>query len=158
MRRAADSYYDGVEQGNGDIVAFSDQCHRIEDGIPLVNNPDVVFPIMISQQGRSLPNFAAMNCRDQFNTRVWSTDSISDRRYPLIDEKYGIVFAYTLYHRFSKSSCVDLRDYGRACAPAGQGTPATLELLEAFKIRGGKIHEMESIWTVLPDNRQTSRW
>ena len=158
LRRAANSYYDGVEQGDGDIVAFSDQCHRIEDGIPLVNNPDVVFPPLVSMEGRKLPNFAAMGCREQFNTRIWTTDSISDRRYPLIDEKFGIVFAYTLYHRFSKKTCVDIPDYGRACAPQGQDAPATLELLEAFKIRDGKIHEMESIWTVLPDNREKSRW
>ena len=158
LRGAADSYYDGVEQGDGNIVAFSHKCHRIEDGIPLVNNPNIVFPPMVSESGRKLPDFAAMGCRRQFNTRIWSTDSISDRRYPLIDEQYGIVFVYTLYHRFSKGSCVDLPGHGQACAPRGQDAPATLALVEAFKIRRGKVHEMESIWSVLPDNRIRSQW
>lgn len=158
MRDAADSYYDGVEKGNGDVVAFADQCHRVENGIALVNNPDVTYPTMVTKEGEVLDDFAGMPCREQFDTRVWATDSISDRRYPLIDEQYGIVFAYTLYHRFSKDTCVNLLHHGRACVPEGENDPFTLILLEAFKIRSGKIHEMESVWTILPDNRADSAW
>lgn len=158
LQQAADSYYNGIEAGSGDIVAFSDRCHRIENGYPLVNNPGARYPRMITANGELLDYFSGMGCREQFNTNVWSTDSIGDRRYPLIDEEYGIVFAYTLYHRFSKERCIEIRDHGRACVPEEEFGPATLALLEAFKIRNGKIHEMESVWPILPDNRQADHW
>jgi len=158
MRAAADSYYEGIEAGSGEVARFGDGCHRVENGIALVNNPDIDFPPMIAKNGGDLPPFAAMNCRDQFNTNVWSTDLIGDRRYPLIDEEQGIVWAATMYRRFAKGSCVEIRGHGEACAPEGQGNPATLALVEAFKIRGGRIHEMESVWTVLPDTRARDHW
>ncbi len=153
---AADSYYTGIEEGSGDIVAFSDECHRMENGIPLVNNPDYDWP-MVPPEGKKLPDFAAMGCREQFNTRIWTTDSISDRRYPLIDEERGIVFAFTIYHQFSKKQCADIVDVGLVC-PAAHVEPFSLALAEAFKLRNGQIYEMESIWSILPDNRQNGEW
>lgn len=155
---AADSYYEGIEAGSGTIARFGDGCHRVENGIALVNNPDIDFPPMIAENGATLPRFAAMNCREQFETNVWSTDYIDERRYPLIDEEHGIVWAATMYRRFGKGSCVEVRGYGKACAPEGQDAFVTLALVEAFKIRAGRIHEMESVWTVLPDNREQDRW
>ncbi len=151
---AANSYYAGIEQSRGDVVAFAPDCHRIENGVALVNNPAFSFGL-VSPSGRKLPNFAAMACRQQFDTGLWGTDAIAGRRFPLVDEKTGVVAAFTIYRSHAKARCANVKGYGQVC-PA---TPsrADLDLVELFKIRGGKIHQMESIWTVIPTG-QGSGW
>jgi hypothetical protein len=150
---AANSYYEGVERSSGDIVAFSNDCHRIENGVALVNNSSFSFGF-VSPSGRPLPNFAAMGCREQFNTGIWGTDSVTNRRYEVVDENKGIVVAFTQYNSFAKSRCATVKGYGLAC-PAKVLEPFALDLVEFFKIRAGKIHEIESVWTVLPPGTKT---
>ncbi len=145
MIAAANSYYDGIEAGSGQPVAFADDCHRIENGVALVNNPDFDLGF-VSPEGRKLPKFTGMGCREQFDTGVWATDAIADRRFPLVDEKTGVVAAFTVYRNHAKSDCAATKDYGKVCS-AGPAR-ADLDLVELFKIRGGKIHEMESVWSV----------
>ena len=154
MIAAANSYYTGIEQSRGDVVAFALDCHRIENGVALVNNPAFSFDL-VSPSGRKLPNFAAMGCRQQFDTGLWGTDAIAGRRFPLVDEKTGVVAAFTIYRSHAKARCAEVRGYGQVC-PASPAR-ADLDLVELFKIRGGQIHEMESIWTVIPTG-QGSGW
>jgi hypothetical protein len=153
---AADLHYEGVERGNGDIVPFSDDCIKIENGVQLIRNPAYPFPA-VSPTGRKLPNFAAMGCRDQFNTRIWETDTITDRRYPIVDLERGIVLAFNMYHQYDKAPCARTVDYGLVCPP-GDVKPFSLALVEAFKIRSGEIHEVEAVFTVFPDVRRRGAW
>jgi hypothetical protein len=148
MIEAANAYYDGVEQGSGGTVPFAEDCHRIENGIALVNNPDFHYDF-ISAEGKELPNFAAMGCREQFNTGIWGTDTVTSRRFPLVDEERGIVVAFTLYNSYAKSRCAQVIGYGQVC-PAAELRPFSLDLVEFFRVGDGRIHEMESVWTVLP--------
>ena len=114
----------------------------------MVNNPGFDYHL-VSPQGRKLPNFAAMGCREQFDTGVWNADGISQRRFPLVDEQTGVVAAFTVYESYLKKPCADVVGLGKAC-PASPTPHFSLDLVELFKIRGGKIHEMESVWTVQP--------
>ncbi len=132
---AADLHYQGVERGNGDIVPFADDCIKVENGLQLIKNPDFNFPA-VSPSGRKLPNFAAMGCRDQFNTHIWDTDTITDRRFPIVDLERGIVMAFVMYNEYAKARCSDVVDYGLVCPPFPVN-PLTLVLAEAFKIRNG---------------------
>ena len=153
---AADLHYEGVERGNGDIVPFSDECIKVENGVQLIKNPNYAFPAA-SPSGRKLPNFAAMGCRDQFNTRIWETDTITDRRYPIVDQERGIVMAFVMYHQYDKARCASTVDHGLVCPPADV-KPYTLALVEAFKIESGEIHEVEAVFTVFPDIRRRGVW
>jgi hypothetical protein len=152
----ADLHYEGVERGNGDIVPFSNECIKVENGVQLIKNPNYAFPA-VSPTGRKLPNFAAMGCREQFNTRIWETDAITDRRYPIVDQERGIVMAFVMYHQYDKARCASTVDYGLVCPPMDV-KPFTLALVEAFKIRSGEIHEMEAVFTVFPDLRRRGVW
>jgi hypothetical protein len=154
--QAADLHYEGVERGNGDIVPFSDDCVKIENGLQLIKNPDFAFPAA-SPSGRKLPNFAAMGCRDQFNTHIWDTDTITDRRYPVVDLDRGIVMTFVMYNEYAQARCADVVDYGLVCPPVAIH-PLTLVLAEAFKIRSGEIHEVEAVFTVLPGLRPRGAW
>ncbi|MGE5721715.1 MAG: hypothetical protein ACM3YM_04570 [Sphingomonadales bacterium] len=154
--QAADLHYEGVERGNGDIVPFGNDCIKIENGIQLIRNPDFHSP-GVSPSGRPVPNFTAMSCRDQFNTHIWDTDTITDRRYPVVDEERGIVVAFTMYNQYVKGPCAIVVDYGPVC-PKEPVQPYSLALAEAFKVRGGFIEEVESVFTVLPVLRERGLW
>ena len=156
MMAVANSYYEGIERGSGDVVPFAADCHRIENGVALVNNPGFEFPLR-SPSGRKLPNFAAMGCREQFNTRLWTTDNITSRRFPVIDEERGVAAAFTIYNSHGTKECADVVGIGPVCPAAAGSKPGSLDLLEFFKIRNGEIHEMESVWTILP-YRTKSGW
>ena len=153
MLEAANAYYEGVGQAGGGNVPFADDCHRIENGIALVNNPGFHFSLA-SPDGRELPNFAALGCREQFATGIWSADAVSHRRYPVIDEERGLVVAFTQYDSQARARCAEVVGFGQVC-PAQDAGPASLDLVEFFRVGDGRIHEMESVWTVLPPGGTT---
>jgi hypothetical protein len=148
MIKVANSYYEGIGVPKGDITKFADDCHRIENGVALVNNPNYDFGY-VSPSGKKLPNFAAMGCREQFNTHLWETDFVDHRRFSVIDEERGLVWVFSSYHGHARKKCADVVGYGPVCAGPAAGS-STLDLVELFKIRNGLIHEMESVWTILP--------
>jgi hypothetical protein len=154
--QAADLHYEGIERGNGDIVPFGENCIKIENGVQLIKNPEFPSPVR-SPTGAALPNYQAMGCQDQFNTHVWDTDRVTDRRYPVVDEERGIVVAFIMYHQYLKGPCAYVVDHGPAC-PGQAVEPYTLAAAEAFRVRDGFIEEVEAIFTVLPELRLRGLW
>jgi hypothetical protein len=67
----------------------------------------------------------------------------------VVDEERGLVWVFSSYHNHSRKKCADVERYGPVCPATGTGA-STLDLVELFKIRNGLIHEMESVWTILP--------
>jgi len=153
---SADLHYEGIERGNGDIVPFGQACIKVENGVQLIRNPDFQSP-GVSPSGRPVPNFTALGCRDQFNTHIWDTDRVTDRRYPVVDEERGIVVAFVMYHQYIRGLCSDVVDYGTVC-PKTSTEPYTLVAVEAFKVRAGKIEEVEAIFTPLKVVRLRGVW
>ncbi len=156
MIQAADLHYEGIERGNGDIVPFGDRCIKIENGVQLIHNPDFKGQ-QVSPYGVLLPNFQAMGCTEQFNTGVWKTDTITARRYPLVDEERGVGVAFGVYNQFATAPCAETPRYGLVC-PGVPVDPFSLVMVEAFKIRAGLIEEVESIFTVLDHLDTSGRW
>lgn len=154
--QAADLHYEGIERGNGDIVPFGDRCIKIENGVQLIKNPNFPSPVR-SPLGTTLPNYQAMGCQDQFNTHVWDTDRVTDRRFPVVDEERGIVVAFIMYNQYLKGPCAMVVDHGPAC-PSQIVEPYTLAAAEAFRVRAGFIEEVEAIFTVLPELRVRGIW
>jgi len=154
--QAADLHYEGIARGNGDIVPFGENCIKIENGVQLIKNPDFESPVR-STTGAELPNYQAMGCQDQFNTHVWDTDEVTDRRYPVVDEERGVAVAFIMYHQYIKGPCSYVVDHGPAC-PSQAVEPYTLTAAEAFKVRDGFIEEVEAIFTVLPELRLRGLW
>jgi len=154
--QAADLHYEGIDRGNGDIVPFGENCIKVENGVQLIKNPDFPSPVR-SPTGAKLPNYQAMGCQDQFNTHVWDTDQVTDRRYPVVDEERGIAVAFVMYHQYIKGPCAYVVDHGPAC-PGQAVEPYTLAAAEAFKVRAGFIEEVEAIFTVLPELRLRGLW
>ncbi|MBT2186069.1 hypothetical protein [Sphingobium nicotianae] len=154
--QAADLHYEGIERGSGDLVPFGERCIKIENGVQLIKNPNFESPVR-SPMGTKLPNFQSMGCTEQFNTHVWDTDTITDRRYSVVDEERGIVVAFAMYNQYAKGPCSMVVDYGPAC-PNSIVPPYSLAIAEAFRVRSGFIEEVESIFKVLPEQRLRGIW
>ncbi|MDB5684265.1 MAG: hypothetical protein JWM75_1963 [Sphingomonas bacterium] len=154
--QAAELHYEGIQRGNGDIVPFGEDCIKIENGVQLIKNPNFHGP-GASPSGKPVPKFQAMSCHDQFNTHIWETDTITDRRYPVVDEERGIVVAFAMYNQYAKGPCAIVVDVGPVC-PKDPVEPYSLAIAEAFKVRAGLIQEVEAVFTVLPMLKERGVW
>jgi hypothetical protein len=80
-----------------------------------------------------------------FITRLWQ------RRLTVIDEQKGLVFSFPMFqHRGGVRSIKIQGVPGGDVIPMGGGGTSNLQAGEIFKIRGGKIHEIEAMGTSLP--------
>jgi hypothetical protein len=77
----ADAYFDAVEASDGTNAPIADDCARIENGMLTTNNPRVGLP---------------WGCRE--GMKIFSyLERARDRRYPLVDEQRGLVWAIAAF-------------------------------------------------------------
>lgn len=132
----ADGYFNTVELNDGDVFTqFSDDCDRLENGISTTSS------------GGSAS--IAQGCEEQFKLGIYKINKrIRDRRYPLIDEKRGIVMGTGFFDHANMFDRYNLTD-GREMKTVLKW-PNSISLLEAFKIRDGKITRIEAVFTYVP--------
>jgi hypothetical protein len=130
----ADSYFEGITQGRGDITPFDPACTRFENGGQMVLRTDEgANPVM------------RMSCQEQFAAGMLViVTSISHRRYLVVDEDNQIVSAIVTFdHRGNLESVPMAR--GRAVTPNGPfARPFSFLIFESFKIVDGKIRQIEA--------------
>jgi hypothetical protein len=149
--RSANQYFEGIEQGNGDIVPFADDCTRIENGITTAA-PGLVRP------GRPPQTIA-----QSFSSHIFDyIHEVTGRRFPLVDPERGLVYVIAEFQHPGNIP-------SRISAPAGtQGPgsppqfslasyPNTTLIVETFKLRAGKIHRIFA-YVVLMPYRQPMGW
>jgi hypothetical protein len=146
LRRIADAYFAGLERndGKGDYP-FADDCVRIENGFRTTQVP----PSPTAGKTPYFEAFRAMSAREQFETGYFRfVDRIRDRRFPVIDQATGTVFALAF---FDHSGTV--REYRLA-----DGTPIRSQverpfswmIAEAFRIERGLIVRIEALMSECP--------
>ena len=151
MIHAADQYFNGIEQGNGDIVPFDDACIRIENGRQTA-------PSTAAATG-ALAGRPAMSAREQFNSKAFNyIKQVTQRRFLLVDEENGIVFGTFM---FAHPGNVPGRDWATTGYPpdptALSAYPNTTQIIEAFKVRSGKLYRIFAYVSLLP-YRQSPGW
>jgi hypothetical protein len=136
----ANGYFDTIQQNSGKIyTSFDPDCQRLENGTITANNPD---PKAGSTQ--------KMGCQAQLETgMVRMVTRIRDRRY-VVDEDKQMVFAAGFFDHdgtLRKNTWVDgsVHTIG---APFDR--PFTFCLFELFKIKGGKIRQIEAVLVTVP--------
>jgi hypothetical protein len=138
MIAAANQYFEGIEQNSGEIVPFDSSCNRTENGIQTTNNASLAPP------GPGGKSPTALGCKDQFNTGTmfWT---IPERRFWLVDEAHGLVIGAITFASNGRGPG------GKPVPPAGDG-PAPLGpmvahnvLVELFKIKNGRIYQIEAV-------------
>lgn len=168
--RIANMYFSGLEKNDGKgNYPFADDCDRLEDGLQTTNNPNFRTGSGFSAnqggaggRGQQAPppptpaaetpliNPAAMSCKAGFESGYFHfVTRIRDRRFPVVDVERGIVMSFVYFdHAAGKYRTFKLAD-GRETS-AGPTRPWTWEIVEVFKIRGGKIHQVEAVLEQAP--------
>jgi hypothetical protein len=145
----ANSYFETLQQNHGVVFApFAPTCHRIESGVATTNNPSP------SATGR--PDEAGikkMGCEAQFKTGFFRfVTNIRDRRFVVVDRQKGLVYAAAFFDHRGDMRKVKLTD-GRV-VNAQYDTPWTWQIGELFKIKDGKIDQIEALVMYAPYGSQ----
>jgi hypothetical protein len=139
LQAIADSYFNTVEQNDGQVFApFDEECGRLENGISTT----------AAKNGMGAAAIAS-GCEAQFKLGLYRINKrVRERRFPLIDEERGIVVASGF---FDHANAFDeyLLTNGKTMKTALKW-PNSITLLEAFRIKDGKIHRIEAIFTYVP--------
>jgi hypothetical protein len=155
MFKIANSYFDSIEQSNGDVAPYADDCVRHENGMQTTTNkaptagPLGAAASPLAKIGR-LGCAASMDTHGlMYITKVWP------RRVLVLDEERGLAFSFPMFvHRGNVRSIKISGVPGVDTIPMNFG-PIDLQAAEIFAIRNGKIHEIEAMGYLLPYNAKT---
>jgi hypothetical protein len=152
---AANAYFDSIEQSNGDVAPYADDCERHENGMQTTTNKTPQSS-PIGGADSPLAKMSMLGCRDSMNTHVLSyITKIWPRRIIILDEEKGLAFSFPMFvHRGNVRSIKVSGVPGVDTVPMNFG-PIDLQAAEIFAIRGGKIHEIEAMGYLLPYNSKT---
>lgn len=134
LRKAADSYFEGLQQNDGRVVIHNPGCVRLENGTKVTQRqpPANATP-------EQLREFSSVDCAgglDRFDIRA-----VGHRRIPVIDEEQQAAVGFGMFLRKPGS------------------TRQRLLLTEVFTIDGGKIQQIHAAMKYLtPEAKETTGW
>jgi hypothetical protein len=131
-------YFDGIEQGNGDIVPFDKDCIRIENGIQTC-------------PGSPTSPLGALSCGAQLSTKIFTyIHTISPRRFPIVDDERGLVLAVVRFNHPATQQTVEVPGRGKMTMGKYSTWPNSTEIAELFKIKDRKIKEISAVIVTQP--------
>jgi len=147
MIAAVDAYFDGLEKSSSDGVPIDENCIRRDNGVQTTDNPgpspiDPAFPAF---------KIFGLGCAAQLDSHFYSVISqVRSRRYPIVDEERGLVYAIVLFDHPADKAIVDVPGVGKVTVPPTYRVPSTFIAPAVFKIRGGKILRIDMLERVVP--------
>lgn len=141
MLSIADGYFSTVELNDGQVLTqFTDDCGRLENGISTTAPPP----------GGGGGNAAAIaaGCENQFKLGLYKINKRVRRDFFIIDEERGVAVARGFFDHANEFDHYLLTN-GREMKTALKW-PNSITLLEAFRIRDGKIARIEAVFTYVP--------
>jgi hypothetical protein len=164
------SYYDALTGEDGTLAPFALECQRRENGGISVGGkkeapeapeakrnfapPEATDPEMmkLAKALSLVPN----TCEGQITAGVWAYISeIQNRRLLVIDEQKGLAVGFSNLYHDSKLKNMKLKGVpGVESVPAFQGT-FNMPAIHFFKIKKGKIYDIEATGLVLPYGTKT---
>jgi hypothetical protein len=134
----ADSYFNTVELNDGVVFApFHKDCARLENGI------------LTTGAGTGSSGDVAQGCEPQLRLGLYRINKrIRERRYPVVDVERGVVVATGFFDHANEFDTYTTTD-GKERKTLLKW-PNSISLVEAFKIRDGKIYRIEAIFTYVP--------
>ncbi len=133
----ANGYFSTVELNDGQVLtSFDDDCQRTENGISTTSGGQAAAAI-------------AQGCEAQFKLGLYRINKrVRERRYELVDEERGVVVATGFFDHANTFDTYKTTD-GKERRTALKW-PNSITLMEAFKIREGKIYRVEAVFTYVP--------
>lgn len=144
LQRIADAYFVGLERNDGDgDYPFADDCIRIENGFRTTDVP-------AGSDGKTpyLEAFRSLSAKEQFATGFFRfVTRIRERRFPVIDEARGVVFAFAFFDHDGT-----VREYTLADGTQRKGIdrPFSWMIAEAFRIEHGLLTRIEALMLEVP--------
>ena len=164
------AYYDALTGEDGTLAPFATECQRRENGGISVGGkkeapaapaakrdfapPGAGDPEMM-KLGKAL-SLVPDTCEGQITAGVWAYISeIRNRRLLVIDEQKGLAVGFSNLYHDSKLKNMKLKGVpGVESVPAFQGT-FNMPAIHFFKIKKGKIYDIEATGLVLPYGTKT---
>lgn len=139
------SYYDALDNNNGSLAPFADDCVRYENGGQSTRNP------VPTGKATGFSYLGSLGCAAQIDTNAFEyITHIGNRRVWIADVVDGLAFGMSQFHHaFTKH---DFRLYGVPGEKMRhmEYDPFDMPAFHIFKIWGGKIHEIEAVGIVTP--------
>jgi len=133
MVSMVNKYFDGIEQGNGNIVPFDPDCLRIENGIQ-------TCPSSTSSR------LGALSCGAQLSTKIFTyIQSVSPRRFPIVDRERGLVLAIVRFNHPATQQIVEVAGRGKMNMGPYSTWPNSTQIAELFKISNRKLKEITAV-------------
>jgi hypothetical protein len=164
------SYYDALTGEDGRLAPFAEECERRENGstsvggkraVPKQTEAKAQFPppaagdSEMAKLGMALA--AAPNtCEGQISAGVWAyITEIKNRRLLVIDEQKGLAVGFSNFYHDSKLKVAKLKGIpSMESVPSYQGV-FNMPAIHFFKIKKGKIYDIEATGLVEPYGAKT---
>ncbi len=164
------SYYDALTGEDGTLAPFAEECERRENGATSVGGAKAApqpsgskpqFPPQDSTNSemsklRMALAAAPKTCEAQISAGVWAyITEIRNRRLLVVDEQKGLAVGFSNFYHDSKLKTMKLKGVpGLESVPSYQGT-FNMPAIHFFKIKKGKIYDIEATGLVLPYGTKT---
>jgi hypothetical protein len=143
MLKAANGYYEAIEQSDGNAAPFADECQRRENGMTSANNQD---PTPQPPAPGSIPAFGRMKCGEQLSTGVMAyITKINQRRLFAVDEEMGLVMAFSMFNHDGEPDPLKIKGVPGVTERENKWGKFNVPAAHIYKIRNGKIHEIEAM-------------
>jgi hypothetical protein len=139
----ANLYFMSLENNDGKkhIPPFDKDCHRIENGFATTNQPKA--------SPGATPSPLNFSCHDAFALGYYREDTrLRGMRFLAVDEERGLVFVNGFFDHDAALRNYKLND-GREVT-VSRTAPWTWMISEVFKIRNGKIWQVEAVLLSVP--------
>jgi hypothetical protein len=154
MINAANSYFEAIEHGDGEIAPFAEDCERHENGAQTTHNAaSVPWPVPMGspEDDRAMAIIGTLSCAQQLNSQVMSfITRLWPRRLGLVDEQKGLVYSFPMFQHRGAVHEIKIKGVPGVDVLHMNGGTSNMQMGEIFKIRAGKIHEIETVGTSLP--------
>jgi hypothetical protein len=141
MLSIADGYFSTVELNDGQVLTqFTDDCGRLENGISTTAPP----PAGAGGNAAAI----ASGCENQFKLGLYKINKRVRRDFFIIDTERGVAVGRGFFDHANEFDHYLLTN-GREMKTALKW-PNSITLLEAFRIRDGKISRIEAVFTYVP--------
>lgn len=152
LAEIASAYYDALEQSDGTLAPFAEDCERQENGVITAGPGLPPEPFDVVDSAGRAPPAVARDCVGQISSRRFAyIDSIDHRRLVAIDPVQGLAMGFSHFRQsMARGPHKLIAADGTEVTWDEQREPYDLPAAHVFKIAGGKIHEVEAIGIFVP--------
>jgi hypothetical protein len=159
------AYYDSLTGEDGTLAPFAEECERRENGATSVGGKRAPTPTAAKLQAppnselekltkaiAAVPN----TCEGQISAGIFAyITEIKNRRLLVIDEQKGLAVGFSNFYHDSKLKTMKVKGVpGLDSVPAYQGT-FNMPAMHFFKIKKGKIYDIEATGLSVPYGTKT---